>query len=175
MFLHELIDRLLRCERRIHHIYEALGERDGYCAEMRAFWQEMAEDENSHREFLERTAGLLNFMESPPDMVETALANVEAKLIAAETAVKQPDLSPDNALRHALHIENSELRSINEGWIEGFRPSLTLLMHAQFPDEEAHLRRLVDAVERFSTDAALHERAELLWVTYQQQKSDCVT
>ena len=174
MFLHEIIDHLLRCERRIRGIYQTLAERSEYNIEVRAFWQDMAKDENNHRAFLEGTAGLLNFMESPPEMVEMALANVEAQLVAAETAVKQDDLSLDDALLQALCIENSELRSLDEAWLEGFRPSLTSLMHAQFPDEEAHIRHLVDAVERFSTDETLQELAKLLWSTY-QQKADCVT
>jgi hypothetical protein len=110
-------------------------------------------------------------MTEPPEAHETALASVETKIIAAETAVQQPHLSTDEALRQALLLEDSELHTLEEAWCQGFQPSLEALLHAKFPDEEVHIRRLVDAVHLWSTDAALRRQAAALWATYQQQKS----
>jgi hypothetical protein len=38
------------------------------------------------------------------------------------------------------------------------------------PEEEGHIRRLVEAVHTFSTDKALQDQAAQLWVMYQQQR-----
>jgi hypothetical protein len=131
----------------------------------------MAEEENEHRAFLERSAGRLNFMTAPPEAPETTLANVEAKIAAAETVVQQPYLSADEALRHAMHLEDGELHSLEEAWCQGFHPSLESILHVKIPDEEAHIRRLVDAAHKFSSDEALHRQATTLWATYEQQTS----
>ena len=67
MLLQQLIERLLRCERRICRVYLALSERVEFPPVMCACWRDMAADENAHRTYLEHTAGLLNFVVSPPD------------------------------------------------------------------------------------------------------------
>ena len=175
MQLYQLIDRLLQCERRMRQIYLRLSERTDCPSAMRAFWHDMAEAEDAHRAFLERTAGRLHFMTAPPETPETTLAHGEAKLVAAETAVQQPHLSADDALRLALCLEDGELHALEEAWCRGFHPSLESLLHVTFPEEEAHIRRLVDAVHLWSTDAELRRQAAALWATYQQQQSACRT
>ena len=142
---------------------------------MRAFWHDMAEAEDAHRAFLERTAGRLNFMTAPPETPETPLAHVEANIVAAETAVQQPQLSADDALRLALGLEDGELHALEEAWYQGFQPPLEALLHVKIPEEEAHIRRLVDAVHLWNTDVALRRQAAALWATYQQQQAACRT
>jgi hypothetical protein len=81
--------------------------------------------------------------------------------------VQQPHLSADDA----LHLEDGELRALEEAWCQGFHPSLEAILHVKIPDEEAHICRLVDAAHKFSTDEALHREAATLWATYEQQTS----
>jgi hypothetical protein len=114
MQLYQLIDRLLQCERRIRQIYLTLSARADFPIGLRACWHDMAEEEKAHCAFLERTAGQLNFMSASPGTPETTLANVEAKIAAAETAVQQPHIRADEALRHAMCLEDGELRSLKE-------------------------------------------------------------
>jgi hypothetical protein len=96
---------------------------------------------------------------------------VEAKIVAAETAVQQTKLSADEALGHAMRLEDGELHSLEEAWCQGLHPALEAMLHAKFPDEEAHIRRLVDAVHQLSPDEALHRQAAALWAAYQQEKA----
>jgi hypothetical protein len=158
----------------MRQIYLILSKRADFPSGKRAFWHDMAEVENAYRAFLERTAGRLSFMTSPPEMPETTLANVEAKIVAAETAVQQPYLSADEALRHALCLEDGELHSLEEAWCQGFHPSLESMLHVRFPEEEAHIRRLGDAVDLWSTDEALRRQAVAFWAIYQQQTLVCL-
>ena len=88
MPIHQLIDRLLKFERRIRHVYQSLSERSEFPARVRAFWQDMAEEENRHRGYLEQTAGLLNFMQSPPSISEAALTSIDEMIAVAEAAVQ---------------------------------------------------------------------------------------
>lgn len=171
MFLHMMIDRLLKLERRIRQIYLNLAERTEFPDALRSLWREMAEDENHHRIYIEQTAGLFNFMVSPPDEVEATLSRIEAAVTAAEVMLEQTELGIDDVLRHALHLEGSELDSLVDAWIEGFQPSLESLTHAAFPEQESHLRRLIDAVQAHSVDQTIHARAAALWSAYQQRKS----
>ena len=172
MSIRLLIDRLLRFERRIRRIYLTLSDRSEFPAKVRAFWKNLAEEENQHRAFLEQTAGLLNFMASPPAIPEAALTSMDEKIAAVEAAVQQSDLSIDDALRQALILEDAELRQLDNNWLKGFHPSAGALLHARMPREETHLRRLYEAISAFSTDKALHKQAEAMWSTYQQQQAD---
>lgn len=167
-----LIDRLLRFERRIRRIYLTLSERSEFPAEVCAFWKDMAEEENRHRAFLEQTAGLLNFMQTPPSIPEAVFTRIEEKIAMAEAAVQQADLSLDDALRQAIILEGSELRQLDSAWLEEFHPSAESLLHARIPEEGVHLRRLYEAVFTFSSDEGLREQAEVMWTTYRQQQAD---
>jgi hypothetical protein len=166
-----LLERLADFERRVRHVYLSLGERASFPAEVRFFWHCMAEDERHHLAILERSTGLLDLMQSPPQVSEARLNSVEATVAAAETAIGQPEVSSDDAFRHALLLEGSELNSLDTAWFEGFRPTLSTLLQAMTPEEEIHLRRLVEAVHAFSTDKALQQQAATLWTTYQHQHS----
>lgn len=172
MPIYQLIDRLLTFERRIRRVYQTLSERSVFPAEVRAFWQEMADEENQHRAFLEQTAGLLNFIQSPPSMPEATLNRIDETIAEAEATVQRSDLNLDDALRHALILEGSELRQLDNSWLEGFHPSMTSLRHAKMPHEAAHLRRLYEAVHAFSTDTTLHKQAKAMWSTFQEQEAD---
>jgi hypothetical protein len=110
-------------------------------------------------------------MHSPPQVSEARLNSVEATVAAAETAIGQPEVSGDEAFRQALLLEGSELNSLDTAWFEGFRPTLSTLLQAMTPEEEIHVRRLVEAVHAFSTDKALQQQAATLWTTYQHQHS----
>ena len=132
----------------------------------------MAEDERCHFAILERSAGLLDLMEWPPQVSEGTLTAVEAKIAAAETAVERSELSSDEAFSLALSLEGSELNSLDEAWFHGFRPTLGSLLQAMAPEEEVHIRRLVEAVHTFSSDEVVQQQAATLWAMYQQQKQE---
>src|SRR5436190_4807159 len=166
-----LLERLADCERRVYRLYFSLGDRASFPAEVRFLWNCMAEDERHHLAILERSAGLLDLMESPPTVSEDTLTAVEEKVATAEAAVRRPDLSADEALRQALSLEGSELNSLDEAWFQGFRPTLGSLLQAMAPEEEVHLRRLVEAAQAFSVDKALHNQATAVWAAYQQQRA----
>lgn len=166
-----VLERLADLERRVRHVYLSLGDHAAFSAEVRFFWNCMAEDERHHLAILERSAGLLDLMPSPPQVSEERLKRIEEIVTAAETAIRQPEIRSDDAFRHALNLEGSELNSLDEAWFQGFRPTLRLLLQAMTPEEEIHVRRLVEAIHTFSTDKALHEQAAMLWTTYQQQHS----
>jgi glutamate dehydrogenase (NAD(P)+)/glutamate dehydrogenase (NADP+) len=164
-----LLERLADFERRVRRLYLTLGDRAAFPAEVRFFWNCMAEDERHHVAILERSAGLLGLMEHLPHVSEATLAAVETKVAAAEAAVGRADLSSDEAFGQALLLEGSELNSLDEAWFQGFRPTLSSSLQAMAPEEEVHIHRLVEAVQTFSTDQALHQQAAALWATYQRQ------
>jgi hypothetical protein len=165
-----LFERLIDFERRVRHLYQRWGDQKGFPAEMCFFWNCMAEDERHHIAILERSAGLLDLMELPPHITEEDLTTIQEKIKAAEMAAQQEPLSSDDALRHALILEGSELNRMDEAWFRAFRPTMTTLLQAMMPEEEVHLRRLVEAVHTFSTDDALQEQATELWRIYQRQQ-----
>jgi rubrerythrin len=165
-----LLDRLIECERRVRRVYLTLGDRTDFPAEVRFFWNCMAEDERHHLAILERSASLLDLMDSPPETSEEALTGVAAKIAAAEAAVERPDLSSDEAFRQALNLESSEPNSLDEAWFGGFRPTLGSLLQAMAPEEEMHIHRLIEAAQAFSADTALHSQAVEVWLAYQQQR-----
>lgn len=164
-----LLEHLVDFERRIRHLYLRLGDRASFPAEVRFFWNAMAEDERHHLAILERSAGLLDLMEAPPQVSEHTLATLEAKIAAAEAAVARPELSSDEALTHALILEGSELNNLDEAWFGGFRPTLGSLLQAMWPEEEVHINRLVEAARTFSASAAVQQQAVALWSTCRQQ------
>jgi glutamate dehydrogenase/leucine dehydrogenase/rubrerythrin len=166
-----VLERLVDFERRARQLYLALGDRTTFPAEVRFFWNCMAEDERHHIAILERSAGLLDLMEFPPQVSEATLATVDAKVAAAEAAVEQADLSSDEAFAQALILESSELNGLSEAWMQGFRPTLSSLLQVMAPEEEEHIRRLVEAIQTFSTDQTLHQQAAGLWATYQPSPS----
>ncbi|HJY82405.1 MAG TPA: hypothetical protein VKK81_15160 [Candidatus Binatia bacterium] len=165
-----LLERLVDCERRVRRMYLTLGDRTGFAAEVRYFWHAMAEEERHHVAILERSGGVLDLLELPPQMSEATLAAVEAQIAAAEAVVAQPEVSNDAALSQALILEGSELNRLDEEWFCAFRPTLGALLQAMVPEEEGHIRRLVEAVHMFGNDKALQQQAAALWATYQHQR-----
>ena len=117
-----LLEHLVDFERRARRLYLTLSDRSTLPAEVRFFWNCMAEDERHHIAILERSAGLLDLMELSPHVSEATLAAVEAKVAAAEAAVGRADLSSDEAFGQALVLEGSELNSLSEAWFQGFPP-----------------------------------------------------
>ena len=156
------IERLLNLERRVCHIYQTLAGNESFAAEARAFWRDMAEDEKQHHIILERSAGLLNFAAEPPDLSQAQIQQLQATLEAAEYACGRPEVTSDEALRHALALESSELNQLDDKWLSGFHPKLTSLSNALLPAHDIHLRRLADAVAKFSADETLHRQARAL-------------
>lgn len=167
---HGLFERLVDFERRVRHLYLIWGAREHFSPELRFFWNCMAEDERHHLAILERSVSLLDLMELTPEVADDVLTGVEEKVTTAEAAAEQELLPSDEALRQAVILEGSELNHLDEAWFRGFQPKLTALLHAMMPEEEVHLRRLVEAVHTFSSDEALQDKAALLWSTYQQQR-----
>jgi hypothetical protein len=151
-------------------MYLALGDRAAFPAELRYLWNTLAEDERHHLAILERSAGLLDLMDSPPVVSEEILAEIEGKVATAEAILQRADLGADEVLRQALILEGSELNRLDEAWFHGFRPALGGLLRAMMPSEDTHIRRLVEGVHIFSLDKALHRQAAALWTTYQSNK-----
>jgi hypothetical protein len=164
-----LFERLADFERRVRHLYLGLGDRVTFPAEIRFFWNCMAEDEQHHLAILERSVGLLDLMAAPPHVDAAQLDRVEATVRAAEATLSHPEVSSDDAFRQALLVEGSELNRLDAAWFAGFAPPLRVLLQAMTPEEDIHLRRLVEAVHAYSKDKALHQQATMLWMTYQRQ------
>jgi hypothetical protein len=95
---------------------------------------------------------------------------MEAKVGAAEAAISRSDLSSDEAFRLTLMLEDAELNSLDEAWFQGFRPKQGSLLQVMLPEEEVHIRRVVEAVQAFSTDEVLQRQAAALWSTYERQR-----
>jgi hypothetical protein len=170
MTQHRLLEQLLVWEQRVRQVYTLLSQQHQFPADLRAIWQALAADETHHIVALERSAHLLSVMDVPPEIPDPTLAAVEATIVAAETAVRQPSLTSDEAFRHALSIEGSEFNRIDEAWLHGFRSTTSLLLHTQLPDGQQHIRRLVDAVHQFSSDKMLSAQADTLWAECKKAK-----
>lgn len=165
-----LLDRLADFERRVFQVYEALTERSEFPSAVRFFWTCMAQDERCHAAILERSHPALKVTESPPETSENAIAILEAKVEAAEAAVRRPDLSSDEAFRLTLMLEDAELNTLDEVWFHGLRPTLGSLLETMLPEAEVHVRRVVEAVQTSSLDHTLLRQAAMLWSTYERQK-----
>jgi fructose-specific component phosphotransferase system IIB-like protein len=167
---YRLLEHLLALEQRVRQFYVLLSQHQQFPEDLHAVWKAMAEDETHHIVALERSAHLFSVMESPPSISDQALDEVEVIISTAEAAVQQPTLVSDEALHQALQIEGSELNRIDAVWLHSFRPTTSLLLDTLAPATTPHIRRLVDAVHRFSTNTALHEEAETLWAHYDKAK-----
>jgi hypothetical protein len=166
MTSYRLCEQLLALERRVRSLYILLSRRQQFPAELRAVWEAMVGDETSHIVALERSAHLFSVMDFPPAIPDQVLTSVEAMLADAEATIQQPGLTSDDAFRQALRIEGSELTRLEEAWLRGFRSTTALLLQTLTPEEQPHIGRLVEAVRRFSSDAALHKEADALWAQY---------
>lgn len=165
---YRLLERLLAWERRTREVYVVLSQLPQFPAELRAAWKTLADDETHHIVALERSAHLFSVMDVPPAVPDHTLAEVEATITAAETAVRQPNLTSDDAFRQALSLEGSELNRVDAAWLHGFRPTTSLLLHTQLPETPQHIRRLVDAVHQFGGDETLSAQADTLWTGYEK-------
>lgn len=169
---YRLLEHLLALEQRVRQIYVHLSQHQQFTDELRTVWKAMAEDETHHIVALERSAHLFSVMESSPAISDQALAEVEVTIGTAEATVQQPTLGSDDALHQALTLEGSELNRIDAAWMHSFRPTTSLLLETLAPATTPHIRRLVDAVHRFSTNTALHEEADTLWAQYGKAKHE---
>ncbi len=163
------LEQLIDLERRVRAIYRVLSERPQFSSALRAFWAAMVDEETHHIVTLERSTHVPEALEHPPAIANAALAGVEKTVAAAEAVAQNPTVTGDDALRQALLLEGSELNRLDDAWLHGFRVTIGLLLRALAPDLPSHIRRLVDAVHQCSTDETLHEQADALWVSYQQQ------
>jgi hypothetical protein len=167
---YRLLQHLLAWEQRVRQVYVALSQRQQFPAALRAVWKALADDETHHIVALERSAHLFSVMDVPPSIPDRTLAEVEATIVAAETAVQQPNVTSDEAFRQALSLEASELNRIDATWLHGFRSTTSLLLHTQLPETRQHIRRFVDAVHQFSSDEALCAQADTLLAAYEKAK-----
>ena len=119
---------------------------------------------------LERSRHLIDPQETVPQAPGTVFREVDLQVTAAEEAGGSTDVSADDALRHAMLLESSELNRLDESWLHTFPPPLGALLTLPTPEDNLHLRRLVEAVHAFGTDKALHEQATSLWVKYQRTR-----
>ncbi|MGE0821137.1 MAG: hypothetical protein AB7G75_11145 [Candidatus Binatia bacterium] len=165
----QVLDHLLNLERRVRDVYRTLSERTEFPDQLRSFWRSMAEDETHHIITLERSAHLFEVMERAPSGLDADIAKVEETIAQAESTVRRAVLTSDDALLMGLTIEGSELNQLDETWLQSFRSTSRLLLEALTPSHESHIRRLVDAVHRFSVIKELHVTADTLWSRYEQQ------
>lgn len=172
MTSYRLLEHLLTLEQRVRQIYVLLSQRQHFPENLRAVWQALAEDETHHIIALERSAHLFSVMESPPAIANHVLAEVEEVVGTAEATVHQPSLTSDDAFHQALQIEGSELSHMDAAWMHSFRPTTSLLLETLAPATQPHLRRLVDAVHRFSANTTLHEEVDALWARYDKPKHE---
>src|SRR6185369_1076604 len=96
---YRLLQHLLAWEQRVRQVYVALSQRQQFPAALRAVWKALADDETHHIVALERSAHLFSVMDVPPSIPDRTLAEVEATIVAAETAVQQPNVTSDEAFR----------------------------------------------------------------------------
>ena len=75
-----LLEQLIDFERRVRRLYLAYGNRSEFPAEIRFFWNNMAEDERAHAAILQRSAGFLDLIESPPTSLSRHLPTLLRKL-----------------------------------------------------------------------------------------------
>lgn len=167
---YNLLEQLLGWERRVRQVYTILSQQHQFPADLCIVWKALAEDETRHIVALERSAHLFSVMDAPPEIPDHTIAAVEATIVAAETSVRQSSSTSDEAFRHALSIEGSEFNSIDEAWLHGFRSTTSLLLHTQLPDNQQHIRRLVDAIHQFSSDKLLSAQADSLWAECEKTK-----
>ena len=113
---------------------------------------------------------MMDLQESSPVGSDDVFRTIEQQLTAAEAAMRQVNISADEALRQAVILEGSELNRLDDTWFRSFPPTLQALLTALMPEDNVHLRRVVEAAHAFSTDKALHEQATSLWVKYQCTK-----
>lgn len=163
---YRLLEQLLALEQRVRQVYILFSQQPRFPDDLRAVWKALAEDETHHIVALERSAHLFSVMEMPPSVPDQVLASVEATLASAEAAAQQASLTSDDTFRQALQIEGSELNHLDEAWRHGFRSTTNLLLQALAPETQQHVRLLIDAVHRFSSDATLHAEADALWGQY---------
>jgi hypothetical protein len=169
---YRLLEQLLAFEQRVRQVYVVLSQCQQFPAELREIWKALAEDETHHIVALERSAHLFSVMESPPTISDQALADVEELVRRAEAMVQQPSLSSDDAFHQVLTLEGSELNRIDSAWMHSFGPTASLLMESLTPATQPHIRRLVDAIHRFSTNPTLRQEADALLAQYDKPKHD---
>ncbi len=168
---YRLLEQLLALEQRVRQVYLSLSQRRQFPDDLRAVWKALAEDETHHIVALERSAHLFSVMDFPPLIPDHIVASVETVIATAETTVQQANLTSDTAFRQALQIEGSELNHLDEAWIHGFRSTTNVLLQALAPKTQEHIRRVIDAVHRFSTDMALHAEADAVWAQYDKPQT----
>jgi hypothetical protein len=172
MTSYRILEQLLALEKRVRQVYVLLSQHPHLPADFRAVWQAMAEDETRHIVALERSAHLFSVMVSPPAISAQELSDVEVAISTAEATAQRPNLNSGEVFRQVLALEGSELNRIDEAWMHSFLPTTSLLLEALTPATQPHIRRLVEAVHRFSTDTTLHAEADALWALYDKPKHE---
>ena len=167
----EFFHRLLDYERRVGSLYLSLGNRSAFSRELRDFWHRMAEDERRHVLVLQRSTTVQDLRESTPVGSQDLFYEIEQQVAASEAVLGQIDIGVDEALRHAMLLESSELNRLSDAWFHSFPPALRTVLTALMPEDNVHLRHLLEAVHSFSSDKALQEQAIALWVKYQRIKA----
>lgn len=170
---HAFIDHLLGLERRVCRIYEKWAGDESFSDDMRSFWREMADDEKRHLAILEQSAGLLNFAGSAPPTSTEQRERITREISTAERASDNPERSIEEVFGQALALESSELNQLDDAWVRGFPPKLANLMEAWTPAHDEHIRRLADAVRRFTRSESLHEAAAALLSRHERETRAC--
>ena len=159
-------DRLVHCEWRVRQVYLALSDRVDLIAEVRFFCGCMAEDERKDISVLERATQLHRTTVDIPSVPEAHLVEVEKSVATAEALAAQAVLTADDVLRLALHIEGSTLKQLDRLWIQSVGPMFGSLLQELAPEAEVRIRRLVEAIHRFSTDPTLREEVSAVWAAH---------
>ncbi|MGE4092743.1 MAG: hypothetical protein AB7G75_18070 [Candidatus Binatia bacterium] len=174
MYSRDFLSRLLACERRVYRLYQRLRARADTSAPMRALWHALAEDERRHLVILQRSMGLVTLQDEPVEVAESVFQQIETTITAAEAAAEKSQLSGDEALQHAVHLEGSELNNLDETWLRSFPMDVRFVLRGLMPEEDLHIRRLVEAVHECSVDKALQEQATNLWLQQQRRAKNAM-
>ena len=164
------IDHLLGLERRVCRIYEKWAANESFSDDVRSFWREMADDEKRHLAILEQSAGLLNFAASAPPTSAGQREKIDREISTAERVSDNSEQPIEEVFGQALALERSELNQLDDAWVRGFAPELANLMEAWTPAHDEHIRRLADAVRRFTVSESLHEAAAAFVSQHKREK-----
>ena len=130
---------------------------------VRAFWRYMAEDRSQYIALLEESEGLLDLVESLPEVLDQVFVNVESQVATAEAALQRVDLSIEDALFYTVNIEACALNNLVCMWLNSFsQVANSLWLDLEYAHHE-RFRHLVEAIAAFSGDPMLHAQAVAIW------------
>ncbi len=138
----DILERCIRLELRAKRLYEALAERFSGEPEARAFFTDLAGEEEEHAEMLDlcraahgRTRREANVL----DRFAESLPRLEKGMQDAESCLARTGALPD-ALRLVLRVESSEVNGVFQGVLASSGPGLVKALRSFQTAARRHLR-----------------------------------